>query len=373
MNGPEALFDDNGETIRLRPERRLKTSFALEWLDQIEPQPDAPDFVEGLLTSAGLAVLYGASNVGKTFLAGDLALHVAAGWSWFGREIDGGLVVYIAAEGGSGIRNRVAAFKRHHDITGADIPFALIASAINLLDPRADTERLIEDVAAVAKASGLPVRLIVVDTLSRALAGGAENMSEDMGSLVRNADRIRAATGAAVVFVHHSGKTEAAGSRGHSLLRAALDTELEVTRDEATKIATCTTKKLRDLPEAEPFSFKLQVVELGTNRRGKPVTSCVVVPTDAAPKQKPAAKLKPDQRLALDALRDAVIDFGAAVAGERIPRNAKCITLDQWRERLRQRGHVEKGDRMKWKRLKDGLQGAGLIGIWEEQVWEVRP
>ncbi len=49
-----------------------------------------------------------------------------------------------------------------------------------------------------------------------------------MGALVRCMDLIRQETGACVLFVHHSGKDAAKGARGHSLLRAAIDTEIEV-------------------------------------------------------------------------------------------------------------------------------------------------
>ena len=63
-----------------------------------------------------------------------------------------------------------------------------------------------------------PLRLIVIDTLARAIAGGDENKSESMGQLVVHADAIRKETGAHVLFVHHSGKDQARGARGHSSL-----------------------------------------------------------------------------------------------------------------------------------------------------------
>ena len=72
--------------------------------------------------------------------------------------------------------------------------------------------------------------LVVIDTLARALAGGNENAPEDMGALIGNAKRIQEATGAAVLFVHHSGKDTSRGSRGHSSLKGAADLEIEVTR-----------------------------------------------------------------------------------------------------------------------------------------------
>jgi RecA-family ATPase len=51
------------------------------------------------------------------------------------------------------------------------------------------------------------------------MAGGNENAPDDMGALVRNIDRLRAETGAAVLLVHHTGKDTSRGARGHSLAR----------------------------------------------------------------------------------------------------------------------------------------------------------
>jgi RecA-family ATPase len=70
---------------------------------------------------------------------------------------------------------------------------------------------VIELVLHVAAQTGHPVALVIVDTLSRAMAGGNENSPEDMTAIVGNCDRIRAATGAHVCIVHHSGKDEARG------------------------------------------------------------------------------------------------------------------------------------------------------------------
>ena len=76
------------------------------------------------------------------------------------------------------------------------------------------------------------IALIVVDTLSRALVGGNENGPEDMTAYIANSDVLREHGQCSVLSVHHSGKaTDLA--RGHSSLRAATDTEIEVAVDES--------------------------------------------------------------------------------------------------------------------------------------------
>lgn len=250
------------------------------YFHEAEPTLDANDFVEGMLTRAAMSVLYGPSNCGKTFFVVDLALHVSLGKEWRGRAVDKGAVVYLSLEGSQGIRNRLSAFRKHHELDGEKLPFVAMPQPVNLLNEDADVRAVIELVQHVAAETGLEVAMVIVDTLSRAMAGGNENSPEDMTAIVANCDKIRDMTGAHVCIVHHSGKDEARGARGHSSLRAATDTEIEITREPEAKSSNVRVAKQRDLEAAEPFSFTLKSVALGTNNRGKDVTSCVVLPAE---------------------------------------------------------------------------------------------
>lgn len=258
-----------------------KPPLPLVYFHEIGPALDAADFVEGLLIDGAMSVVYGESGCGKTFFALDLALHVASGREWRGREVEPRGVLYLALEGSHGIRNRVAAYKLDTKMNAGELPFAVVPVAVDLLDPAGDTLRVIEAARTAAATLGVPVGLIVVDTLSRAIAGGNENASEDMGAVVRHVDLIRQALPAHVCVIHHSGKDTARGARGHSLLRAATDTEIEVSRDHGAKVSRARVTKQRELDLGDEFVFSLLSVELGLNRRGKPVTSCVVRAVDA--------------------------------------------------------------------------------------------
>jgi hypothetical protein len=82
----------------------------------------------------------------------------------------------------------------------------------------------------------------------------------------------------------HTGKDDSKGARGHSLLKAAVDTEIEVRRHDGVKgggIVSVT--KQRDLETGAGFAFKLVEVELGVNARQKPIKSCVVEATTVRP------------------------------------------------------------------------------------------
>jgi len=159
----------------------------------------------------------------------------------------------------------------------AKIPFATVPSTIDLCHVEAgDVDRLI----SLIRSAGLgELRLVAVDTISRALAGGNENAPDDMGALVSSLDRIRDELRCHVLAVHHLGKDASKGSRGHTLLHCAVDTEILIEFDEQSGVRTATITKQRDGETGASIPFRLRQVELGLNLDGDPVTSCIVGPT----------------------------------------------------------------------------------------------
>ena len=228
----------------------------------------AKPLIKGLLDQGAMTVLYGESNSGKTFVALDIAWHIAAGREWNGRRVAPGGVVYVAAEGGGGARKRAAALMARHG--AGDVPFLFLLSPVNLLRADADLEPLIMSIREAAAGGGWQTALVVIDTLSRAMSGGDENTSTDMGAMVRHLDALRAATDSHLMVVHHSGKDRARGARGHSLLRAATDTEIEI----ADRMLTVT--KQRDIDGSLSLGFALRNVVLGVDEEGDVVSSAVV-------------------------------------------------------------------------------------------------
>lgn len=339
--------------------------------DQIMPQLDARDFVQGVLTEQSSFVVYGESNSGKTFWTTDLALHVASGKDWNGRRVEQGGVVYFVLEGGFGFRNRIAAWRRHHNMDDARIPFAAVPAPLNLLDPEADTQRAIDAIKRAQDMFEMPIKMAVIDTLARAMAGGNENAPDDMGALVGNMDRIRNATSASTGFVHHSGKDAAKGARGHSSLRAAIDTEIEVVALEGAHSATVA--KQRDLPKGGVFGFRLDVVELGTNRHGEAVTSCIVnaeEPTAQTPKR----RLSGDQEAAFRILHDALAEAGKP-GHPSVPQGLPSIPEDWWRDRFYNRakpGATQEAKKKAFRRAADDLARMGMVGANAGRVWATR-
>lgn len=344
----------------------------LLFIDDIQPVTDAGDFVQGLFVAKSSAVLYGESNSGKTFLATDIALHVAAGMDWHGRRVEQGAVLYLALEGGHGFRNRVAAWRAEHAPT-KPILFAAIPSQVNLLDPQADTPRVIEAAARAQEKLGAPIKLIVVDTLARAMAGGNENASEDMGALVTNMDTIRDETGAMVLFIHHSGKDAAKGARGHSSLRAAIDTEIEVTAEEGAEVRNATVVKQRDMKKGDVIGFTLDVVDVGENEHGEMVTTCLVRPAQGGAKAFKAPRLTGHAKVAMDALYD-VLSRSGGTGYHGTPANVPSVPTEWWRQAFYAATISDSQDTKKkaFQRAAADLQGKGLVAGNDSRVWAVR-
>ena len=352
-----------------------ETPLPVIWFRDVLPATDTADLVEDLLCERQMSVVYGESNCGKTFFMMDIALHVAMGRAWRGREVEQGAVIYVACEGGFGSRNRVSAFRQFHGLNGQDIPFALVPSTIDLRSEDADTERLIALIKQAEEHIGQPVKLVVIDTLSRAMAGGNENASDDMGRLVINADAIRQATSAHFCFIHHSGKDAAKGARGHSILRAATDTEIEVARDPDAKISVAKVTKQRDIAGDGEFPFGLEQVALGANRRGKAITSCVVTEVETTT-HKRRVHLTPNEQRALQELHNVLADKAIPIRNHRHIPNCDACYATHWRERLKQVGvtqrHEDDKERMNWKRIVEGLDNKGVIRTCDEFVWVVK-
>lgn len=253
-----------------------RSAIPIEWAPKIVFDPTAVhEIIEDVLVAGGMSVWYGASGSGKTTLLLDAMLRMPRERPWLGKRLERGASVLVCAESPSSARLRVAAFREHH---GGDIgSFAIIPEALNLLNGSADVDDLIDLLIRESNRLPVPLALIGIDTVARVMLGGDENTAEDMGRLVAAGDRIRRELAVHVAFVHHSGKDASLGARGHSSLRAATDTEIEVTFDKATKLHTVEITKQRDLgSQGLKLSARFLPVELGTNQWGNPITACVV-------------------------------------------------------------------------------------------------
>ena len=343
-----------------KPSRASEIENRLLRLSAIEPVLTNNYMVKGWLDRNCLSMLYGPSNAGKTFVALDIAMHIAAGKSWRGLRVNGGPVLYIAAEGVAGILNRLAAIK-HNCPEMASAPFTLLPVGVDL-HAQGDALAICEIMPDEAPA------LVVVDTLARSMGAGDENTAKDAAMFVHNCDLIREATGAHVMVIHHTGKDEDRGARGSSALRAAMDNEIQVTSD--WKILS---RKQRDQEPPEPLHFKLRSVTLGMDEDGEPVTSAVVDDTETpAPMSK---RLNKTDEVAMQALCEALLDHGSTKVGNAWPKDRKVVELFHWRKACEvhglSSGPSSSAPRTAFMRAKTRMLNMDEIREFGDYVWRV--
>lgn len=291
---------EGGPTV-LTPNTKQVDLHRVFKLSDAKPVLKSSYLIKGWLGRSQMSVVYGPSNVGKSFFCLDMAFSVAANMEWNGSRVRGGTVLYLATEGGNAFRNRVYALREAKGVS--DAPLLVRPSPIDLLRAEVDMPALME-LCNEVKADHGQIAMIVVDTLSRAMAGGNENGPEDMTRLIGNLDVLRDLTNAHIMVVHHSGKDTAAGARGHSSLRAATDTEIELEVEEGGLRIAKTTKQ-RDMEPKPPFGFTLAVHDLGSDEDGDTVTTCTILPVDEETMKDAKAK-KPtgtNQKIVLQAFQ----------------------------------------------------------------------
>lgn len=244
----EAVDQAHAETLDGRVARLRAALVDSAGLDDI-PEPDP--LIPGVLYRDSLAWLYGLPGCGKSFIAIDVAGCVSTGevWQGYGPATEGP-VLYLIAEGVTGVKQRVRAWEGAQGVT----------MRVQFLPVAVQTTNGAEWAAFVQLAAEMRPALIVVDTQARVTVGAEENSAKEMGEVVHRLERLRQATGACVLVVHHSGR---AGEhmRGSIAMDGAATTILKVEKTEDLLYVECGKQK-----DAAPFdTFRLRLVSYETS------------------------------------------------------------------------------------------------------------
>jgi len=230
--------------------------------------------IKGYLPTQSLGMVYGQSGAFKSFHVLSWACSIALGAEWNGAKVKQSPVLYIAGEGGVGVPRRIKAWCNKYNSGCSINDFWTIEHPVSFGE-LIQVEQLIRTILFKQQAKDVKFGLIVIDTLARCFSGD-ENRSDDMNRFVAACDRIKAATGATVLVVHHSGKNTDKGARGSSVMRAACDFEYSVTRAEVSKlglILECT--KAKDESESKTQMFELDEKHLFVDGDGDNISSLV--------------------------------------------------------------------------------------------------
>lgn len=234
------------------------STFELFDIDELENMPPPSWLIKDVMVDDGLTVLYGDPGAYKSFLSIDLGLRLANGMDWHGAKTNTTGVLYIAGEGRRGLGKRIKGWRKQHGMEGVDAPFLLLPTAIEITDEK-QRAKLCRTIDLAKERAGFKIGLIVIDTVSRALAGGDENSQEAMGQFVAACDAIKAHSGGALLGVHHSGKDKDRGMRGSTVLLGACDAVMKATKSEET--LTLSTEKQKDAEEAESMKMTMETVK----------------------------------------------------------------------------------------------------------------
>lgn len=210
-------------------------------------------WIEDWLPKAALVTLIAAPSVGKSALAVDMALRIAAGLPWQGEHVDGSdggaRVMYLAYEAGEAVRARVAAWVQAHrpeldagvaagrlELRADGTPTRFFsAQKIGLSIASRPGRDLVREWLAETWGPGDAGGVIVVDTLAAGFVG-EENETGAMAEFVRGCYELMAERPDVTFLVLHHPTKEASRTqfpvtgRGSGVLGAAADVELVARR-----------------------------------------------------------------------------------------------------------------------------------------------
>lgn len=309
--------------------------------------------IKGWLWSGIDAQIFGHTNTGKTFLSLHLGVHVAAGAPWFSQRVKQGGVLYLPYEGVMALPRRLAALRtRYPDLPWGSMPFAwlgmnapLVADRVQDQDALPGRKRLQAAVLKFAEKYGAPPALAIVDTYSRAIGGSASDEAL-AGKFASMARALAETYGTTMLRVHHPGHADSQRARGSYAIGAGLDVDIRVSE------GLIEAPKQRDA-EKNRLGFRLEVVQLGVDQDGDPITSCAVAPAEI-----PADRgLSGPQKQLMGVIRAAA--DGEGVAARRSVREAARAT-----------GAIAEGDpgRKRLQTLLEQLKKKERIDFDDEEV-----
>jgi hypothetical protein len=175
--------------------------------------------------------------------------------------------------------------------------------------------------------------------------------------------------------VHHSGKNEAAGARGHSSLLGALDAEMEVVKlspeESEDRIGQFTVTKQKDGEDGFKICYRMAQVPISMVGEKKSLVVEVIDEAEAEGlregKRRP---LSAQQKLVLDALQKAIDEAGEKSKSDRIPRDVSVVKISLWRQFFYSMHPGEADTKQKaFKRSSEALISNRTCGVWGEYAW----
>lgn len=250
--------------FKFRTQAALRRLPPVQWLI-----PDA-------LPLDATAFLVGHRGSYKTFVALDMALSVAVGSAPGNNRIwptitKPGAVLYMAGEGQSGIAARIDAWTQHHN-GGKDVENFILADNVPKIGNLDKTQELADAIKLMAAEIGMGgFRLIVLDTVSRAMAGFNSSSPEFASQYTELCDCLRRSCGVAnenatILSLHHPSKGKQVEASGAHTFEADASTVLIIdNQDKAAHTVQINMTKQKDGEEwAKPLAIALRSIQVNT-------------------------------------------------------------------------------------------------------------
>jgi hypothetical protein len=273
VSSPQSAFATFLSTVTQHDDSSLRKTKRSRFYPEAEEDwqntPEPSWLIPELIPARSTILLIGQTQSYKSFLALDIALAIATGRETFQNPLIIGQTIYAAGEGRATIkRKRTPAWKIAHSyfeplgLSHFVMPEPLIAMP-------GEREEFIHEI----EQRQIKPQLIVLDTVTKAMAGLNENDARDAGMFIHFCDSLVERFGCSVLAIHHLGKDADRGARGSSAFHAGFDSVLEARANRDTKTVELRVLKHKDAEEREePWTFE-----------GKTVgPSLVFFPTDAS-------------------------------------------------------------------------------------------
>jgi hypothetical protein len=382
---PQRL-QETTETPQESPATPAKSRLLVESWDSIQDEP-VEWLVESIVPKKAFVALYAPPASYKSFISLDLAEAIATGRDWMGYKIPKkGAVLYICGEGHGGMGARVKACKiQNQSPDGANL--YIIRAQLNLRSSPEDFTELLNAINDLIAEIGEPLEIIILDTLMRMSGGGFnENSSEDMGAFITQAGKLQELFECALMVIHHSGKDVTKGLRGHSSLLGAVDTELEIQRQDSVinsadpsviGNAILTVSKQKDGADSIQIGIEIVLVEIGTSDLGfEIITSLAIRPNQDIANDKPKGSKNNsgsgnNQRIEMDSLMKVIKSKGTYSEVDGTSRYG--VALDDWRAEFWSMKGCTEDDKTAfkkaWLRARERLVSVNKIVIGSNWVW----
>ncbi|MAU83410.1 AAA family ATPase [Gordonia sp. NPDC062954] len=212
-------------------------------------EPPTP-LLEGLLYRDTLAQLAATAGSYKTFVAIAMSCSIALGENWEGHAVPAAeKVVYVAAEGASGLRARILGWC---ELSGYDP--ARLDGQLYVLPCPIQLNDVVDVSEACELAQQVGAGLVVLDTRAKCTLGLEENSATEQGRAIAAAERIQAAAGCTVFAIHHAGRN-GTNPRGSTAWDGGVWTDLRM--EGADLIAKVKCEKHKDAPSGCEHQFRM--------------------------------------------------------------------------------------------------------------------